>query len=348
VASSLTNLGTYLPSSRQAKRGGGIVAAGAFALAGAAIIVNWRANKAERTYPPRGSFVTTGGVRLHYMERGNGPPVVILHGNGAMVDDIIISGLLDQTRQSHRAVAFDRPGFGHSERPRGHSWSASAQAGLLPEAFALLGIHRPIVVGHSWGTMVALALALDNPNQVSGLVLASGYYYPGPRADVTLSSASATPVLGDVICHTAGPMLGEAMAPAVFRKMFAPQPISVRFDQEFPVALALRPSQVRAYSEDAAHMNASAEELSPRYGSLSCPVIILSGDGDKIVDFERQSIRLHRELAGSKLDIFRGAGHMTHHFDPRRVVRAIDEISPALSPGSEKGAVSGVAGWAEV
>jgi len=74
-------------------------------------------------------------------------------------------------------------------------------------------------------------------------------------------------------------------------------------------------------------MNASAEELSPRYDSLGCPVVILAGDGDKIVDFQQQSARLHRQLAGSKFDIFRGAGHMTHHFDPRRVVQAIDTIS---------------------
>ena len=327
MANNLSHVGNYLLSSRHAQRGGGILAAGALALAGAAIIVNWRASKAERAYPPRGSFVTAEGVRLHYVERGSGRPVVILHGNGAMVDDIIISGLLDQTTQSYRAIAFDRPGFGHSERPRGHSWTPSAQADLLPEAFAGLGINRPIVVGHSWGTLVALALALEHPDQVSGLVLASGFYYPEPRADVMLSSASATPVIGDIICHTAGPLVGEAMAPAVFKKMFAPQPVPARFDQEFPVALALRPSQVRAYAEDAAQMNAAAEELSQRYASLSCPVVILAGDGDKIVDFEQQSARLHRELADSKLDILRGAGHMTHHFDPRRVVQAIDTIS---------------------
>jgi pimeloyl-ACP methyl ester carboxylesterase len=97
-----------------------------------------------------------------------------------MVDDIIISGLLEQTAQAHRVIVFDRPGFGHSERPRG------------------------------------------------GLVLASGYYYREPRADVMLPSAAATPVLGDVICHTAGPLLGEVMTSAVLRKMFAPTPRTPR------------------------------------------------------------------------------------------------------------------------
>jgi pimeloyl-ACP methyl ester carboxylesterase len=65
---------------------------------------------------------------------------------------------------------------------------------LLPEAFALLGIRKPIGVGHSLGSMVALALALNHPDDVSRLVLASGYYYATPRADVVLASPPAIPL----------------------------------------------------------------------------------------------------------------------------------------------------------
>jgi pimeloyl-ACP methyl ester carboxylesterase len=80
-----------------------------------------------------------------------------------------------------------------------------AQAALLPRTFALLGIERPVVVGHSWGSMVALALAADHPASVSGLVLASGYYYPTARADVALFSPPAIPVAGDILRHTVAP-----------------------------------------------------------------------------------------------------------------------------------------------
>jgi pimeloyl-ACP methyl ester carboxylesterase len=79
--------------------------------------------------------------------------------------------------------------------------------------FSLLGIERPIVVGHSLGTMVALALALDHPDQVSGLVLASGYYYPTARADVLFAAPPAIPLLGDLLCHTVTPLIGETAAP---------------------------------------------------------------------------------------------------------------------------------------
>jgi pimeloyl-ACP methyl ester carboxylesterase len=69
----------------------------------------------------------------------------------------------------HRVIAFDRPGFGYSDRPHGSAWSAGTQADLLRDAFAIIGINRPVVLGHSWGAAVALALGLNHPDAVRGL-----------------------------------------------------------------------------------------------------------------------------------------------------------------------------------
>ena len=301
-------------------------------LAGAALLANYRASTAERRHPAIGRFVTAGGARLHYIEQGMGPAVVFLHGNGAMVEDNLISGVFSRAAQRYRAIAFDRPGFGHSDRPRGRNWTATAQASILPEAFRLLGIDRAIVVGHSWGTLVALALALDHPKLVSGLVLGSGYYYPTLRTDVVLSSPSATPLLGEVICHTVAPFVGEAMAPSVLKKMFSPQGVSPRFAQQFPIALCLRPSQIHAFAEDSAHMTTAAAALSPRYGSLFPPTVIMAGAADRIVS-HRQAQRLHGDVAGSHLDIWRGASHMIHHVDPSRFVRGIEVAAEQANVG---------------
>jgi pimeloyl-ACP methyl ester carboxylesterase len=309
-----------------------LVGLAGLALAGAALIANHRASKAERRHPALGRFVTAGGARLHYIEQGRGPAVVFLHGNGAMVEDYLISGVFTRAAQRYRAIAFDRPGFGHSDRPRERNWTAAAQASILPEAFRLLGIDRAIVVGHSWGTLVALALALDHPRLVSGLVLGSGYYYPTPRMDVVLSSPSATPLLGDLICHTLAPFAGEAMAPSVLKKMFSPQGVSPHFAQQFPLALCLRPSQIHAYAEDSSHMTTAAAALSPRYGSLFPPTVIMAGDADKIVDY-RQAQRLQGEIPGSHLDLWPGASHMIHHVDPGRFLRGIDIAAERLSAG---------------
>ena len=59
--------------------------------------------------------------------------MVFLHGNGMMVEDMLISGVLEvAAERSFHAIAIDRPGFGHSERPSGTAWTAAAQAELLP------------------------------------------------------------------------------------------------------------------------------------------------------------------------------------------------------------------------
>ena len=300
------------------------------ALAGAAVIARWHAKEAERRHPPLGRFVTAGGARLHYVEQGRGQPVVFLHGNGTMVEDMLISGVIGQVARRYRAIAFDRPGFGHSDRPRRRNWTAAAQASILPEAFRLLGIERPIVVGHSWGTLVALVLALDHARHVSGLVLVSGYYYPTARTDAALFSVPAIPLVGDLLRHTVAPLIGEAMAPGLIERMFSPQGVSPRFAHEFPVALAVRPSQIRAFSEDSSHMIAAVERLSGRYGSLFPPTAILAGDADEIVSY-RQAQRLHGDVAGSRLEILRGGSHMVHHIAPERIVRAIDAVAAESS-----------------
>jgi pimeloyl-ACP methyl ester carboxylesterase len=300
----------------------------ALGAAGSAVIVNRQAKRAEADYPPQGRFVTARGVRLHYVERGHGSPVVFVHGNGTMLEDMLISGVVDQAARRYRAIAIDRPGFGHSERPGGRSWTAGAQASILSDAFRLLGIDAPIVVAHSWGTLVALALALDHPRHVSGLVLVSGYYYPTPRTDVALFSPPALPLVGGLLSYTVAPLIGEVIAPRMIDKMFSPQGVPPKFAQDFPTAMALRPSQVKAFAEDSAHMTAVAERLSARYRSLFPPTAILAGDADEIVS-HRQAQRLQGDIPGSRLDMLPGGSHMVHHIAPERVVDAIDAIAAA-------------------
>jgi len=314
----------------RSRRIGGVIGLAGIGLAGAALITQRHAKEAERRYPPLGRFVSAGGTRLHYIERGKGRPVVFLHGNGTMLDDLMISGVVEQTARGYRVIAFDRPGFGHSERPRGRNWTAAAQALLLLEAFKLLGIDRPVVVAHSWGVLVALALALDHVRHVSGLVLVSGYYYPTPRKDVAVFSVPAIPVVGDLLRTTVAPLIGEAIAPRLIERMFSPQGVSPRFAKQFPLPLTLRPCQIRAFAEDTAQMRATAEILSERYASLFPPTAILAGDADKIVSY-RQAQRLHADVAGSRLEILRGGCHMVHHIAPQRVVQAIDAVAAQSS-----------------
>ncbi len=306
-------------------------AATAAALAGMALVVRQRARRAERRNPPLGRFVEADGVRLHYVERGEGQPVVLLHGNGSMIQDFALSGVLDRAAGRYRVIAFDRPGYGYSERPRDRLWTPFAQARAIHAALRRLGVERPIVVGHSWGTLVTLALALDFPRDVRSIVLLSGYYFPTLRLDVPLLSPPAIPVIGDLMRYTISPLLGRLLAPGIIRKVFAPSPVSPRFAAGFPVDMSLRPSQIRASAEDTAFMVPSAMALDRRYRELRLPAVIVAGSGDRIVDTRRQSGRLHEELPQSAIGIAPDAGHMIQHIAPDRVLAAIDSAAAAAA-----------------
>ena len=107
-------------------------------LAVAALVNRHLAQKAEAENPPTGRFLEIDGVRLHYVERGTGEPLVLLHGNGSMIQDFDSSGLIDLAARNHRVIVFDRPGFGHSERPRNVIWTPVAQAELINAALKRL------------------------------------------------------------------------------------------------------------------------------------------------------------------------------------------------------------------
>lgn len=311
------------------------------ALAVSALLVHGRTRRTERDNPPTGRFVRADGVHLHYVERGRGQPLVLLHGNGSQGDEFDIAGLLDAASKQYRVIVFDRPGFGHSERPLDRTWTPEAQAALLHKALRLIGVDNAIVFGHSWGAQVGLAMALNHPGMVKSLVLASGYYYATPRIDVLPMSLPAVPLLGTLLRYTVTPWLGALSWPLTLRKLFRPSAIAPTFARQFPMWMTLRPSQLRASAAEAALMIPAAIGLRSRYAELQMPVVLIAGDGDRVVSAQRQTVRLHDALPLSEMRLVPGAGHMFHHVHPFEAMLAIDRAAQA----HEVGKITGVAAF---
>jgi pimeloyl-ACP methyl ester carboxylesterase len=179
-------------------------------------------------------------------------------------------------------------------------------------------------VGHSWGTLVALAMALEHSRLVSGLVLLSGYYYGTARPDVVPGSILAIPVIGDLVAHTISPLLGRLLAPVAVKASFAPAAVSPKF-ADLPVAMTLRPSQVRATAGDTALMP-EAVALSQRYGELDLPIIVMAGKSDLIARVDEHAEPFARNVNGADLRIVEGEGHLFHYAVPGQVVAAIRDV----------------------
>ncbi|AHB47704.1 alpha/beta hydrolase [Hyphomicrobium nitrativorans NL23] len=315
-------------------RWGRAAALAATGLAASALLVNHLARRAEKAHRPIGQFASVGKMRVHYVDRGSGPPVLVLHGNGGVLEELTSSGLIDHLARTHRVIALDRPGFGLSPRPD-RGWSPEREARLLLALMHQLGLDRPVIVAHSWATLVALNLALEEPDAVSGLVLVAGYYYPTTRGDVAMQRLVAMPVVGDVLRNTIWPLWARVAAPLAFKRVFSPLAPTKAFLSSYPVAMAVRPSQLRAVADDTVDMPNAAARLTARYGELQIPVDLIAGADDRMVSTADHSRRLHRELHNSFVDEVPGVGHMVHHAHPKLIERRVAHVfQRALKPVS--------------
>lgn len=287
-----------------------------------AFVVYMAAKIVEHRNPPIGKFLEAGGVTLHYFESGSGSPVVFLHGNATMLQDFLLSDTFASIAAHNRAIVFDRPGFGYSNRPRARSWTASEQADVIGEALRHLNCSSAAVVAHSWGTLVAVALAQRHPALVRSLVLLSGYFYPTPRFDTALAALGSLPVIGDILRYTLTPLFGLVMLPAMVRLLFAPCGVAERFRTEFPRLMMLRPWQLRASLGDGAVMIRSADDLQRGYSALEVPTFIAAGRDDRVVN-HWQSRTLHKQVRSSHLQILPDVGHMVQHSAPQDITAII-------------------------
>jgi pimeloyl-ACP methyl ester carboxylesterase len=324
----------YFPSTQRSAlvRKWGIAAgAAAASLGGLALWVAHKAREAERASPPRGKFLTVDGIRVHYLELGHGPPIVLLHGNMLRAEDFVASGLLGELAKSHRVIALDRPGYGYSERPSGRLWTAEAQAALVKRTLEQLGVTKPQVVGHSWGTLVALELALLSEVAVDRLVLISGYYFPTARGDVVLAAPPAIPLLGSILRYTVSAVAARITLNKAVKSMFAPEPVPDNFLSVLDREMLIRPKQIQADAQDAVFMIPGAARLRKRYREIKAPVVIVAGENDQVVDVDAHARKLHEEISGSKLTVMPGVGHMAHYAAPDQIVAAINQRSPSPS-----------------
>lgn len=319
----------HAPSVPPGSPGGGWLGAaavyGGAALLGAYLFQNHATRDAEAAHPPIGRFLEVDGTVLHYVDIGSGPPVVLIHGAGTTLDDWFISGVLDQLLDHHRLIVVDRPGSGYSARPGSVRWTPERQGRAIAHLMHRLGADDAVVVGHSFGVLPAMSMALAPGNAVRALVLIAGAYAPGASLTGAAASLPQIPLVGPLARATVAPSMARAAIPAVVAAMFEPQPVSPGFWDAYPAGLVARPSQIEADAEDAAALDSATVRLTDQRARLTCPITLVCGSGDAIFDPDLHSRRFARAMPGARLVVVPAAGHMVHHSAPAAVAATIGE-----------------------
>jgi pimeloyl-ACP methyl ester carboxylesterase len=294
-----------------------------------ALYVRW----VEARFPVVGERIaaTPGGARIHVVER---PPqgrergaVLLVHGaSGNFADpDVALSARL--TALGFRVFAVDRPGHGWSDRLAGEAASSpAAQGAALREALAARGVERTIVVVHSLAGVTGLAMALDAPDFVRGLVLISPVSHPWPGGVASYYHLAASRVFGPLFCHLVVVPIGLIQTRRGVREVFAPNPVPPNYVVATRTPLVLRPRHFRANAEDVVATEAQVAALSPRYPTIRVPTAIVTGDSDGVVYAHIHSVGCARDIPGATLAVLPGVGHSPHHVAPDAVIAAILDV----------------------
>jgi pimeloyl-ACP methyl ester carboxylesterase len=267
------------------------------------------------------------GRTLHALQRGTGADVLLLHGALATHHDWLC-GPAGALAERARVTLVDRPGHGLSRRPR-FVGTPRDQAGQIAAGLDRLGIGRSVVVGHSFGALVALALAELLPERVEALVLVAPLAFPEPRPiEHGLLAPRSTPLVGPVLSRI-GALSGFDRAALEWLQalMFSPDEVPGPWKRSFPYEQVLDADTLVHEGEDAAAVLPLSPAGTIDLSRIEAPVQVLVGSGDRIVERERQGKALARLLRNGRLAEIEGAGHMLHHSHPDFVLDAVQEAS---------------------
>ncbi|MBS8228138.1 alpha/beta fold hydrolase [Vannielia litorea] len=280
---------------------------------------------AEAAYPPVGPVVEVAGKRVHYVEAGRGPAVILIHGAGGNLRDFTFR-MVDALDDRYRVIAVDRPGLGHSEALPGGG-TPQQQAAILDALAAKLGVRKAVIVGHSYGGAVAMAWAVEQPERVAAVVSLAGATMPWDGPLDGFYSLTGSPAGRTFAVPVISALASEQRIESALADIFKPQAPPPGYLDHVGAPLTVRAETLRNNGQQVLKLKASLQKLAPRYPSLRIPVEIVHGTADTTVGIDVHARPMAALIPGARVTALPGVGHMPHHANPRATLDAIDRAA---------------------
>ncbi|MEI9403670.1 alpha/beta hydrolase [Mesorhizobium argentiipisi] len=250
-----------------------------------------------------------------------------MHGLGAQLHHFRRT-LFGRFGPGYHLIALDRPGSGYSVRARGATGRLSEQADILRRFIEELRLERPLIVGHSLGGAIALALAAGHPTAISGIALLSPLTHLEARIRERFDLLYVpSGLLRRVLAHTVAVPLSLRYAQPTLRFIFAPQAVPADYMVAGGGWLGLRPSHYFAISTDVVAVEQDLGEIERRYRDIALPAGILFGTDDRVIGEAVHGEPMLDKIGGLDFERVEGLGHMPQFVEPERVVAFIKRIA---------------------
>jgi pimeloyl-ACP methyl ester carboxylesterase len=260
----------------------------------------------------KGKFVTVDGKKIHYLEKGAGSPVILIHG--FLYHSVMWQKNIDALAEKFKVYAVDLWGFGYSQRFSQPGYSFSLYGRQIKGFMEALGISRASLVGQSMGGGISVYVAAKFPDQVERLILVAPAVIPYP--DTLIGTVYKLPGVGEFINSIPGDFImknnlkgiwfhdSHKVTDAYAREVL--QPLCIKGSHE-ALLYVLRNVLKEPF------VGNEAKELA----RTDLPVLLVHGREDKAVPLNN-SRALNKLWRNSRLAVFERAGHSPHEEHPEK------------------------------
>jgi pimeloyl-ACP methyl ester carboxylesterase len=292
--------------------------------------------------PKAATFANVEGARVRYLDSGGDkPPVVLIHGFASSLEawGTVIPDLL----KGHRVLALDLKGFGWTDRPEG-DYSPAAQAKIVLALMAQRGIDRAALVAHSWGSSVALQVAMQKPEAVTRLAMYDAWVYEAQLpAFFHWSRADGVGETLFGLYYKERP--AEKMSLAFYDKSYVTEDlvdaVEQALDRPGTVAAALAAVRGQRYAQ-----------VEHKYRKVQKPTLLLWGREDTVTPVAFGE-RLARDLPNARLEVYPRCGHFpmleAKEASTRELLAFLNEADPPaelVAPPAQQNGTNGANGAA--
>ncbi len=289
----------------------------------------------ENRFSPPGKLTTVDGGIIHWNVQGDGPSIVLIHGLLGNAGNFI--ELASTLAKTHTVYSVDRPGSGFSSRTATTSASFEKQKAMLLEWMEKEGIYNASLVGHSMGGGISLRMALDAPSRINSVVLLcplttaltggagplSVLYIPNEKVRRTVSKTIASP-------------LRVKFGKKQMLQIFYPEAVPDDFAIQGGGILALHSRSFYEGSRDTVSAQGSLYRQTSHYKEITCPVGVLYGQEDAILDPTTHTSAVTSSVPNSVSKTIAGAGHMIPITQPQACAEfIIDVITQSETTGTK-------------
>jgi pimeloyl-ACP methyl ester carboxylesterase len=275
--------------------------------------------------------IDVGGFKLNSVlvgaaRRTDLPPIVFIHGASKSLYDPMLS-FREKLEGRAELLFVDRPGHGRSDSGGSENILPDGQADAIARLMEKRGIHKAIIVGHSFGGAIAASFAVRHPDKVVGLVFLSPAVYPWPGGVAWYYQAARAPITGSLLSAIVAPALGLLAINQATKEVFAPNSPPPDYIEKARILQALKPAAFRHNAQEIAALSNWAKTASLRYHEIKAPTVIITGDADKIVSPDVHARHLARGIKGAELLVVHNLGHKSDYIASDLATTAIEKVA---------------------